>query len=132
MVLIRLDAGEQIGHQGIGRLILFAKNLKHLFFPDGTYGAGGQGNGRGHTKGITRETKFAKEIVRAQDRGNCRWLVFGSGREAHPSFLNIEKRVSTRTLHIDVLLFPIAKPCLPGWLPKRNHQGENRFASWVS
>jgi len=36
-------------------------------------------------------------------------VMFRSSCEPHPSFLNVEKRVSRRTLRVDVLFFPIVE-----------------------
>jgi hypothetical protein len=87
--------------------------LEHLFFLNGAYGAGGHGNSGGHTKGVVCEAKLTKKITRAQDCRNCRWTIVPSGREAHPSFLNIEKRLGGITLSVDVLLLPIAQDLSP-------------------
>ena len=75
VILVIFDGGQQVGHQGIRGLVLFAEHLEHLFFVDGPYGAGGQGDGCGRTKRIACQAKLAKEIMRAQDRGDCGWLV---------------------------------------------------------
>src|SRR6202011_5329648 len=82
---------------------------EHIFFFDGAYGAGGQGNGGGHTKGIAREAKLAKKIMHAQNGGNRRWLMFRLGGEPHAAFVNVEERVGRRALFVDVLFVAIAR-----------------------
>jgi hypothetical protein len=67
VILIVLDAGQQIAYQGIGQLIFSADQLEHLFFLDGTYGAGSQRDGGGDAKRIAGEAELAKKIMRAQD-----------------------------------------------------------------
>ena len=63
VILIVLDAGLQIGHQGIRLLILFSKYLEHLCFLNGTYGAG-QRDGRGPSQPNQppEQTKTASRI----------------------------------------------------------------------
>lgn len=107
VILVVLDARQQIRHQRIGGLIPFAKYLEHFFFFDGSNGTGSQRNGRGHAKGIARKAQFTKKITYAQDRRDCRRLVFRLGGEADPSLLNIEESVGRHSLLVDVLLFPI-------------------------
>jgi hypothetical protein len=107
VILVVLDARQQICHQRIRGLIPCAKYLEHLFFFDGSYGTGGQRNGRGHAKGIARKAQFAKKITHAQDRGNCGRLMFRLGGEANSALLNVEEGVGWHPLLVDVLLFPI-------------------------
>jgi len=86
----------------------FCEAFGASFFLDGTYGAGGQRDGRRHTKWIACEAKLAKEITHPRDGGDCRWLLFRPDTEPYPSFLNVKERVGWRALLIDGLFVTVA------------------------
>jgi hypothetical protein len=109
VIPVVLDAGEQVGDQGIRGLGLLANQLEHFFFLDGTDGTAGQGHSRGHAERIASEAKFAKEIMDAEDGGNGGWLMFRAGGEANAALLDVEKRVGRLTLFINILFVPIVR-----------------------
>ena len=109
MIPIVLDVGKKMRQQGARSFTLSANHFQHLVFLDDANGAGRQRDSRAHTQGIVCEAKLAKKITYTQDCGNSRWPLASSGREAHPSFLNIEKRIGGFTLRVDVLLLPVAR-----------------------
>lgn len=136
VILVVAETRQEIGHERIRGLILLAEHLEHLLLFDDTYGAGGQGDRRGHAKGIASQAKLTKKVICAQDGSDRKGMVFCASGEAHASFLNVKGGVGRGTLRVDVLFSFVysdtGRPCLPGRSQKRNDRGEHLSGSWFS